>query len=102
MRYLGATPLLWAAYSNPNSEVIATLLKAGADIKAQDRAGGKNALIWAVKGGNPNLDAITMLLKAGADAKVKDKAGYTAYEYAKYNEKLKGTDALEQLREATQ
>ena len=32
-----------------------------------------------------------LLLKSGADAKVKDKKGKTAFEYARTNEKLKGS-----------
>jgi hypothetical protein len=40
-------------------------------------------------------------LKAGADAKAKDSVGETAFDYAQYNENLKGTDDLKQLEEAS-
>jgi len=34
----GQTPLMWAAYDNPNPDVMTVLLKAGADIKARLRS----------------------------------------------------------------
>ena len=37
---------MWAAEYNQNPEVITTLLKAGADLKAQDKDGG-TALMYA-------------------------------------------------------
>lgn len=33
----GRSPLMWAAATNPNPEVITVLLKAGADIEARDK-----------------------------------------------------------------
>ena len=42
-----------------------------------------------------------VLLNAGADAKAKDKDGKTAFDYAKDNDALKGTDALKKLEEAS-
>ena len=42
------------------------------------------------------------LLKAGANAKAKDGKEKTAFDYAKANKMLKGTDALRQLQEASQ
>ena len=59
--------------TNQNPEVITTLLKAGADIKAQNK-NGVTALIYAAKY-NQNPEVIMTLLKAGADAKAKDSAG---------------------------
>ena len=50
---------------------------------------------------NPNPEVITTLLKAGAKAKAKDSKGKTAFDYAKANKKLKGTDALRQFKEAS-
>ena len=82
------------------TEVITTLIKAGADINARDTEYDKTALLWAAKGQfTPKV--ITLLLKAGLDAKAKDKMGYTALDYAKYNERLRGTEALKQLEEAS-
>jgi len=96
----GLTPLIWAAGSNKNPEVIATLLKAGADIEARDSYYGRTALMFAVIF-NDIPEVITTLLAAGADAKVKDSTGKTAFDYAQDNWKLKGTDALKQLEEAS-
>jgi ankyrin repeat protein len=95
----GGTALMWAAGYNRNPEVITTLLKAGADINAKDNSGGTALMAAAER--NPNPEVITALLKAGADAKAKNKVGQTAFEKAKYNEDLKGTDALKQLEETS-
>ena len=96
---IGGTALVWAAYDNSNSEVIATLLKAGADIKART-VDNRTALMWASLN-NSNPEVIIALLKAGADAKAEDKLGKTALHYAQGNYKLKGTDALKKLEEAS-
>ena len=96
---VGETPLIVAAGYNKNPKVITTLLKAGADINAQDSLYGSTALIWAAYA--PNLEAITTLLQAGADAKAKSNEGKTAFDYAKDNYYLKGTDALKKLEEAS-
>jgi ankyrin repeat protein len=95
------TPLILAAWHNPNPDVITTLLRAGADIEARDLVYGGTALQWAA-GWNPNPEVITTLLSAGADGKAKSNEGKTAFDYAQYNEKLKGTAALRQLQEASQ
>ncbi len=128
------TPLMLVAKSNPNPDVITTLLKAGADIEARDSPDRQTALIYAAEY-NSNPEVITMLLKAGADINVKDWNSYTvlmwaayknqspevviallnaganakvklgdgvtAFDLAQFNEKLKGTDALKQLEEAS-
>ncbi len=96
----GATALIWAAAYNPNPQVTAALLQAGADLNARDTANSRTALIWAALA-TKNPEIVTVLLKAGADVKAKDKTGYTAFDYAKYNEKLKGTDVLKRLEEAS-
>jgi hypothetical protein len=44
---------------------------------------------------------ISTLLKAGADAKAMDRKGKTAFDYAQSNYKMKGTDALKQLEQAS-
>jgi hypothetical protein len=93
------TALMLAALYNPNPEVIATLLKAGADVKGHNVIGLTPLMFAAV---NQNPEVISTLLKAGADAKAKDRDGKTAFDYAQKNEKLKGTDAYRQLEEASQ
>jgi ankyrin repeat protein len=96
----GTTPLMYAAIYNQNPEVITTLVKAGADIRARTKD-GVTPLMCAAKY-NPSPKVIITLLKAGADPKARDKAGETVFDYAQENEKLKGTDAYEQLQEAAQ
>jgi ankyrin repeat protein len=96
---VGWTPLMEAASRNQNPEVINALLKAGADIKAKGEHGW-TSLEYAAAG-NHNPEVITTLLKAGADAKAKDDNEQTALDYAKNNDALKGTDALNQLEEAS-
>ncbi len=46
LNIFGGTPLMYAAEYNPNPDVITTLLKAGADAKAKDKA-GKTAFDYA-------------------------------------------------------
>ena len=61
------------------TEVVTTLLKAGADIKAE--SGGWTPLMWAAAL-NQNPEVITTLLKAGADPNPQDTKGTTALMYA--------------------
>ena len=93
----GLTPLHVAA-ANPNSEVITALAKAGADVKARDEVGWNPLHFAAINNSNPEV--ITALLKAGADPKVKA-SGKLPLDYAKGNEKLKGTDAFWALNDAS-
>ena len=60
------------------TEVITTLIKAGADINTRGTEINRTALIWASKG-QINPKVITLLLKAGIDAKAKDNKGKTAF-----------------------
>ena len=50
---------------------------------------------------NQNLRVITTLLKAGADGKARINEGKTAFDYAKGNGSLKGTNAFKGLEEAS-
>jgi ankyrin repeat protein len=90
---------MYAASANQNPEVITTLLNAGQDLTARSKD-GVTALMFAAES-NKNPEVIMTLLKAGADAKVKDNEGKTAFDYAQGNEKLKGTNAYQQLQEAS-
>ena len=49
---------------------------------------------------NENPEVIMTLLKAGAEAKAKDNNGFTAFDYAQEDERLKGTDAYQMLNDA--
>ncbi|MGA2612258.1 MAG: caspase family protein [Spirochaetia bacterium] len=96
------TPLMWAAMKNQNAEVISTLLKAGADCNAQSQRRGRITPLMLAARYNPNPEVIVILLKAGANAKViSEDAHKTAFDYARNNIKLIGTDALKQLQEAS-
>jgi uncharacterized protein len=94
---IGATALLYAAAYNPRPEVTAELLKLGADINVRDTKNGRTALIWAANANPEPEGVILVLLEAGVDPRAEDKLGYTAYDYAQFNQKLKGTKALIQL-----
>jgi len=94
----GKTPLMCAAKFNANPEAIAVLLKAGADIEAQNYHGW-TALVYAAKN-NRNPEVVMTLLSAGADAKVTDDYGQTVLDYARSNFSLRGTDALRRLEAA--
>jgi ankyrin repeat protein len=91
---------VYAAGYNSNTEVIATLLKAGADINARDSYNNLTPLMYAAWL-NQNPELVTKLLDAGADAKVKSSIGKTAFDFAQYNLKLIGTDSYRKLREAS-
>ena len=69
------TPLMYATWKNRNLEVIAVLLKAGADVNAQD-GNGMTPLMFAGHRSSP--EAINLLLKAGADLEARDFLGETA------------------------
>jgi ankyrin repeat protein len=72
----GWTPLIFAARSNPNPEIITALITAGADVNAKCENLGWPPLIWAAIA-NPNPEIITALIKAGADVNAKSKIGWT-------------------------
>lgn len=97
--YYGATPLMGAISYDQKPEVIATLLKAGSDVNAQDNEGRTPLMDAALYNHHPEV--ITMLLAAGADAKAKSHEGKTAFNYAQDTFQLKGTDAFKQLEEAS-
>jgi ankyrin repeat protein len=85
---------------DPELTIIRELLKSGADVNVKnDKWGGFTPLIFASRESN-NPEIITLLVKSGADAGVKDKNGKTALDYAKENEKIKNSNAIETLKKA--
>jgi ankyrin repeat protein len=52
--------------------------------------------MWAARYNHPGV--LQALIENGADIDIKDKNGRRALDYAKDNEKLKGTDAYNLLR----
>ena len=75
---LGSAPLHHLRYWNP--EALQALLKAGADVNAQDGA-GYTALMYAV-GSEDRVPYVKALLAAGANASLKGKSGETALSIA--------------------
>ena len=92
----GWTALMRAA-GHGTAESVKVLLDAGADVNAMDED-GRTALMWAARFGT--AENVKVLLDAGADASHKDTFGKTAWDHAKKNEALKGTDAYWMLRDA--
>ena len=70
----GQTPLHEVARTNDNPEVIAALLKAGADVNVR-AGGGRTPLHTAAKEANPAVVAV--LLEAGADVDARTRDGNT-------------------------
>ncbi len=79
-------------------EQVQTCLNEGANINVHIE-NGQTPLHNAVRF-NKNPEVIMTLLKAGADGKLKDSNGHTAFDWAEYNEALKGTDAYQALKDA--
>jgi len=70
------------AVANGSYELLEALLKAGADVNAED-AHGKTSLHLAVISGN--LKVVSLLLQAKADVNAQDQNGYTALQFAIVN-----------------
>jgi ankyrin repeat protein len=98
-REMDEVTLLMAAVYHKCAEAASLLIKAGADLNAQD-VFGHSALMWAAMYGEAP-DIITALLDAGADAKVKDEKGKTAFDYALENWRMAGTEVIRRLEEAS-
>jgi ankyrin repeat protein len=85
-----------AARRNPNPEIHATLIEAGADVNARNMA-DYTALIWATRE-NPNPEVVLLLLDAGANPAVRGVDGRRAVEFLAENPALLGTPAEARLR----
>lgn len=78
--YFGNKPMLSVAASGGSAEVVALLLKRGADVKQRGRLTGRTALFDAAK--REELEIATLLLDAGADPQAQNHAGETALQVA--------------------
>ena len=88
------TPLHYAAgYNKP--EVVALLLDRGADIYARSTI-GSTPLHFAAAYNTPEV--VALLLDRGAPFDALDNGDFTPLDYAKDNERLKGSSALERLK----
>ena len=85
---------LMIAAANNSAEAVKVLLDAGADINAQAKDGW-SALMEA--DANNNADVLKLLLDSGADVSIQDITGKKAIDLALDNERLRFTEALEQL-----
>ncbi len=92
----GLTPLHMAAGMNANPESIHTLLDTGAllDVKGSN---GLTPLHMAARL-NKNPAVVAALLGAGADPNARDRERRTAWDYAKHNRTLRGTEIAKQLK----
>lgn len=75
----GGTPLM-SAIKNPDVEVIALLVRSGADVNAQTVKGQTALMIAAMEVSNAAV--ITALIKAGADPNLQNHYGWTALKWA--------------------
>ena len=82
---------------NSNPAVIETLVKASADVNAQRKDGLTPLMLAAIFNSNPAV--IEALINAKADVNARDKAGKTAFDYAEYNPKIKGTPVYWKLND---
>jgi murein DD-endopeptidase MepM/ murein hydrolase activator NlpD len=79
----GQTPLMYAASSSTNPDILDALLKAGATINAQTSAGW-TALMYAARD-TKNLETALLLMNAGADPSLKNSEGQSAADLARSN-----------------
>ena len=95
---VGMTPLYWAR----TAEAVMVLLQAGADPNTRIGVSGETPLHWAALVGT--AEVVTALLQAGADAGAavyqRGKGLQYPFDYAKDNEKIKGTDVYWKLSQA--
>ena len=89
----GQTPL----HTARTGEVVKVLLEAGTDLNARDE-GGQTPLHKAAERGTG--EAVETLLAGGADLAARDNDDKLPFDYARDNERLKGTDAYWKLNEA--
>jgi hypothetical protein len=81
---------LMSAVDDDNLEMITTLLDAGAEVDARDKAGETALMIASER----QLDVVKLLLARGAKVNSKDKAGWTPLMRASYNAPYMGHPAI--------
>ena len=96
----GTSPLHSVVSFNPRVEIVRLLLKYGADVNAKDQQFGITPLHAASAFGT-NPEVISVLLYAGANPNLCNKKGQLPLDMARDNDALQGTEALDELTEAT-
>ncbi len=79
----GQTPLMYAASSSTNPDILAELLKAGATLNAQTPTGW-TPLMYAARD-TKNLETALLLMNAGADPSLKNSDAQSAADLARSN-----------------
>lgn len=87
---IGSTPLM-VAVGNDDLEIVKALIEAGADVNAGSIGRGLTPLMRAAES-TEKPEMVIMLLNAGADGRT-TLWGMTAFDYARKNKNLVGTDA---------
>lgn len=95
----GQTPLMYAAGSSSNPEIISSLIKAGASLNTQTSTGW-TALMYAARD-NKNLEVLVTLMNAAADPTLKNSDGQTAANLARGNTAM-STVVYERLQDLLQ
>ena len=99
IRSKGETGKLLDTIGTANMEEVVRLINRGANVNAVSKD-GETPLISAAKN-NPNPDILRILLENDADVAFESPKGCNALYHAEKNEKMKGTDAYNLLRERT-
>ena len=94
----GWTPLIYAAASTDNPEILKALLAADAQLDARGEYGWTPLIHASALNKNPEI--VTTLLRAGADGKLTSTEGKTAFDYAAENPNVKDSEAYWLLNEA--
>lgn len=95
----GQTPLMKAVQNISSPEIIATMIRKGANPNQQDQKGW-TALTWAVVH-TQNPKVISMLLKQGANPNITTYSGNYPVDFAKNNAALTGSPEIRYLRSVT-
>lgn len=91
----GMTPLHYAARTSKNIEVITLLLNYGANIHSLTN--NRETVLHLAANHSENPAIIELFLSKGVSDKVMDNVGQKAFDYAKYNKKIRGTKAYWRL-----
>lgn len=95
----GQSALMKAAQYNPNARMVELIGRLGADVDLQD-GDGETALMKACTY-TSNEEVVTILLLLESDTSLRNVKNKTAYDLARQNKSLKGTETLTILKDLT-